>query len=141
MKIVALAWSVLPKRKWMIPSQNTEAATRCSVRKGVLRNLARFTGKHLCQSLFFNKVAEHLWAPVPKIYTIPGFTDIVIPRINNSQDKKNGNSLRGSKNIYIQFNLHMNFWLYKKKRYVPSKNLIATGFFSDIGFYHANCII
>ena len=29
----------------------------CSVRKGVLRNFAKFTGKHLCQSLFFNKVA------------------------------------------------------------------------------------
>ena len=25
--------------------------------KGVLRNFAKFTGKHLCQSLFFNKVA------------------------------------------------------------------------------------
>ena len=30
---------------------------RCSVRKGVLRNSAQFTGKDLCQSLFFNKVA------------------------------------------------------------------------------------
>ena len=30
---------------------------RCSVRKGVLRNFAKFTGKHLCQSLFFNEVA------------------------------------------------------------------------------------
>ena len=37
-------------------------------KKGVLRNFAKFTGKHLCQSLFFNKVAdlrpffiEHLW--------------------------------------------------------------------------------
>ena len=29
----------------------------CSVRKGVLRNFAKFTGKHLCQSLFSNKVA------------------------------------------------------------------------------------
>ena len=29
----------------------------CSIRKGVLRNFAKFTGKHLCQSLFFNKVA------------------------------------------------------------------------------------
>ena len=29
---------------------------RCSVRKGVLRNFAKFTVKHLCQSLFFNKV-------------------------------------------------------------------------------------
>ena len=26
-------------------------------RKGVLRNFAKFTGKQLCQSLFFNKVA------------------------------------------------------------------------------------
>ena len=24
--------------------------------KGVLRNFAKFTGKHLCQSLFFNKL-------------------------------------------------------------------------------------
>ena len=29
---------------------------RCSVKKGVLRNFTKFTGKHLCQSLFFNKV-------------------------------------------------------------------------------------
>ena len=33
---------------------------RCSVKKGVLRNFAKFTGKPLCQSLFFNKLAEHL---------------------------------------------------------------------------------
>ena len=26
-------------------------------KKGVLRNFAKFTGKHLCQSLFFNKFA------------------------------------------------------------------------------------
>ena len=30
---------------------------KCSVRKGVLGNFTKFTGKHLCQSLFFNKVA------------------------------------------------------------------------------------
>ena len=30
---------------------------RCSVRKGVLRNLAKFTGKHLYLSPFFNKEA------------------------------------------------------------------------------------
>ena len=29
----------------------------CSVKKGVLRNFTKFTGKHLCQSVFFNKVA------------------------------------------------------------------------------------
>ena len=30
---------------------------RCSMKKGILRNFAKFTGKHLCQSLSFNKVA------------------------------------------------------------------------------------
>ena len=29
-------------------------------KKGVLRNFAKFTRKHLCQSLFFNKVADSL---------------------------------------------------------------------------------
>ena len=29
---------------------------RCSIKKGVLRNFTKFTGKHLCRSLFFNKV-------------------------------------------------------------------------------------
>ena len=27
-------------------------------KKGVFRNFAKFTGKHLCQSLFFNKLAS-----------------------------------------------------------------------------------
>ena len=30
---------------------------KCSVRKDVLGNFAKFAGQHLCQSLFFNKVA------------------------------------------------------------------------------------
>ena len=29
---------------------------RCSVRKGVLRNFTKLTGKHLCQSLFLMKL-------------------------------------------------------------------------------------
>ena len=32
---------------------------RCSIEKGVLRNFKKFTGKQLCQSLFFSKVAGH----------------------------------------------------------------------------------
>ena len=34
---------------------------RCFVRKGVLRNFTKFTGKHLCQSPFLNKVARFCW--------------------------------------------------------------------------------
>ena len=36
---------------------NRRSHRRCSVRNGILRKLAKFTGKHLCQSLFFNKVS------------------------------------------------------------------------------------
>ena len=30
---------------------------RCSLKEGILRNFTKFAGKHLCQSLLFNKVA------------------------------------------------------------------------------------
>ena len=30
---------------------------KTALHKGVLENFANFTGKHLCQNLFFNKVA------------------------------------------------------------------------------------
>ena len=36
-------------------SKQRSSHRRCSLRKGVLRNFAKFAGKHLCQSLFFNK--------------------------------------------------------------------------------------
>ena len=36
----------------------------CSVTKRVLRNFSKFTGKHLCQILFFNKVAGLLFNKV-----------------------------------------------------------------------------
>ena len=38
--------------------------------KGVLRNFTKFTGKQLCQSLFFNKVAGLRQLQLT-IYTIP----------------------------------------------------------------------
>ena len=33
--------------------------------KGVLRNFAKFLGKHLCQSLFFDKTSGRLLLKVP----------------------------------------------------------------------------
>ena len=41
--------------EYSLPLENSFPEVFC--RKGVLRNFAKFTGKHLCQSLFFNKVA------------------------------------------------------------------------------------
>ena len=42
--------------KKLLPAK-TSSHRRFSIRKGVLRNFAKFTGKHQCQSLFFNKLA------------------------------------------------------------------------------------
>ena len=39
-----------------ILTKNRNSHWRCSVRKGVLRNFAKFAGKHLCQSLFWIKL-------------------------------------------------------------------------------------
>ena len=36
----------------------TACHQRCSAKKGVLKNFTKFTRKHLCQSLTFNKVAR-----------------------------------------------------------------------------------
>ena len=38
-------------------SMNRSSHQRCSTKKDVLRNFSKFTGKHLRQSLFFNKIA------------------------------------------------------------------------------------
>ena len=46
--------------------KNRSNHQRCSGRKGVFRNSAKFTGRHLCQSLYFNKVAGLRPAPLLK---------------------------------------------------------------------------
>ena len=40
---------------------------RCSMKKGILKNFSKFTGKHLCHSLIFNKVAGLMSANLLKI--------------------------------------------------------------------------
>ena len=40
------------------PSLMLSSHRRCSVKKGVLKNFAIFTGKHMCWSLFFIKLEE-----------------------------------------------------------------------------------
>ena len=47
---------------------------RSSVRKGVLRNFAKFKGKNLCQSLFFNKVAGSGPATYP-VKLLPNYAE------------------------------------------------------------------
>ena len=48
---------LLNKKNQSISKSLRSSHWRCSVRKGVLRNVVKFTEKHLWQSLFFNKFA------------------------------------------------------------------------------------
>ena len=41
-----------------MPDMNRSSRPEVFCEKGVLRNFAKFTGKQLCQSLFFNRVAD-----------------------------------------------------------------------------------
>ena len=43
----------------------TSSRPKVFCKKGVLRNFAKFTGKHLCQSQFFNKVTGLMPASSP----------------------------------------------------------------------------
>ena len=52
-------WKMYKNTRNKIPDTENFRSShrRCSVKKGVLRNPAKFTAKYLCQSLFFIKVA------------------------------------------------------------------------------------
>ena len=52
-------WKLWPKIIHYRSYKNFDGSNRQEVfcKKGILRNFAKFPGKHLCQSLFFNKVA------------------------------------------------------------------------------------
>ena len=56
-KMSAKSNKIEPSEEFMVMWRE-EQAPKMFCRKGALRNFAKFTGKHLCQSLFFNKVAE-----------------------------------------------------------------------------------
>ena len=51
--------------------KNRSGHQRCSVEKGVLRNFAKFTGKHLCQSLFLRKLQASGLGQVSRRILIP----------------------------------------------------------------------
>ena len=45
----------IPSR--LLMNLNKSSHRRCSIKRGVLRNFAKFAEKLMCQSLFYNKVA------------------------------------------------------------------------------------
>ena len=58
MEFLTLVWKDLSTNGQPENEQRTEAVVRrCLIKIGILKNFAKFTGKQLCQSLFFNKIA------------------------------------------------------------------------------------
>ena len=73
----------------LISECNRSSRRKCSVRKGVLRNYAKFTGKHLCQSLFLIKLqAWDLIEYDPLFTTLPQNKDIAICANKNQKQCK-----------------------------------------------------
>ena len=57
---------------------------RCSTKKGVLKNFAKFAGKQLCQSLLFNKVAGlRLWT-LTQVFSCEFAKFLKIPFLQNT---------------------------------------------------------
>ena len=116
---------------------------RCSVRKGVLRNFAKFTGKDLCQILFFNKVAsltpatllkERLWH---RCFPVSFAKFLRTPFLQNTSRRllrsryilhKLGNSTLFSKNVIFMLwkfvSLSVKFFHYQTKymKIISEKN-------------------
>ena len=46
------------KSQWRVHLKHRSSRPEVFYKKPVLKSLAKFTGKHLCQSLFFNNVAD-----------------------------------------------------------------------------------
>ena len=71
-------------------------------KKGVLRNFTEFTGKHLCQSLFFNKVAGLKSANFAKFLRTPFLTEhlrwllLMFSKINSNFVKTQKRSLKSA---------------------------------------------
>ena len=106
----------------------------CSVKKGVLRNFARFTGRHLCQSLFFN--SWHRCFPVnfAKLLRTP-FQQDTSRRLLLSFYKKILTNLKNLRQTKIQKRIHLRrrkrkAWNIRKQTQMPSivtEGLAATG--------------
>ena len=55
--MVLWQWWRIQTKRLIYEETSRSSQESCSIKKAVLKNLTKFTGKHLCQNLFSNKVA------------------------------------------------------------------------------------
>ena len=87
----------------------------CSVRKVVLRNFEKFAGKHLCQSLLFNKVVnktfftENLWVTTSDFKSSLGLSFKSYLYLYHFKPKNSGVNIKRVFFHQLFFNLKLNF--------------------------------
>ena len=96
----------------------------CSMKKDVLRNFAKLTGKHLCQSLFFNKVAATLLKKRLLHRCFPA---------NFAKFRRTRFLQNTSGRLFYQLNYHM-----VKNSSLPSRIHFFFFLFSDLYSYHSD---
>ena len=81
-----------------LTNRNSRPEVFCE--KGVLRNFAKFTGKHLCHGLFFNKVAD------PKTLFLQNTSRGCFWTNNDLFNTKFSSKISVCENMYAYLNLH-----------------------------------
>ena len=111
---------------------------RCSVRKSVLSNFPKFTGKRLCQSLFFNKDAgfspwkERLWNRCFHVKIVNFFTE---PFLQNTYGRLLL-SLWEDKTFHYKVPYSLRFISLKKiLQWVKSRKKIFNAFYVQLLFW------
>ena len=93
---------------------------RSSMKKGVLKNFAKFTGKHLCRSLFFNKVTGLSPAAMLIKETLVQVFSCEFCKISENTFLQNT-----SGRLLLNFFMTKISYLYEiKKKDKPSKNML-----------------
>ena len=80
-----LCYKAVSRQNWdlfifSLTSHYRSSHQRCSVKKGVLRNFTNFTGRHLCQCLFFNKAVVLRPATLLKKRLFPRYFSVTFPK-------------------------------------------------------------
>ena len=96
---------------------------RCSFRKGALRNFAKFTGKHLWQSLFFNKVAVQAEGTASDLSRAFSWRFLVYSISTEKWNEKKGNTLMEFKYLLLCSSIDL-FDVKDFKRNLTDGNLI-----------------
>ena len=112
---------------------------RCSIRKGSLRNFRKFTGKHLYQDLFFNKVtglSGNFIKEETQTQVLPcGFSEIS----ENNFFTEDLWATVSAHSLQLHWNELLNTYLSKLLKLAMSSKVVTDGSFCTDGQFYMRC--